>query len=218
MAEYTNILNVSNELNGYSINSSTTPSDVTVLKWIEEASSEIDNATGMVWDKRIVSNEVHDYDGSGTFHTYNNPILSVTSLYKEVNGVGGSSESWTLLSEGRLSTQDFMVYKPEGEIVFHGSRMPQAGFQNLKVSYSYGFSTTPVFIERLATLMVAKRMIYSVQSGSATNEGGTVSVGTITVSDPTTFGTNHLKSMSEEINSLFAKAGTLKTYRLDRRY
>jgi hypothetical protein len=218
MGDYTNILNVSNELNGFSINNSSTPSDVTVLGWISEASSEIDNITGKKWDSNLVTNEVYDYDGGGSLLLNNSPIITIASLQFESSGLGGISESWTSLYEGRTSSYDFIVYKNEGEVVFHSSNKPVAGFQNVKITYSYGYSTTPLFIERLATLLVAKRLILSVQSGSATNEGGTVSVGTISVSDPSSFGGNHLKSINDEINMIYSSIGTLKTYRLSRRY
>jgi len=218
MTAYTSVTNVSNELAGYTIDSSSVPSSSVVEGWIRESDEEINLNTGMLWSSTTASSEVHDYDGSGVLFTKYNPVLAVSELLVESNGLGASTSSYQSLTEGRTNANDYIIYKPEGEINFHGSRKPQAGFQNLIVSYTYGFENVPEYITRLSTLMTAKRLIESVQSGSATNEGGTVSVGTISVSDPGSFGTTHLKLINSEIKEILSKIGSFKTYRLDRRY
>jgi len=219
MAEqYTSVTNVSNELNGMTINSSTTPSSSVVSGWIDEARNEIDLTTGMIWTSTVASSEYHDYDGGGILRTYQKPILLITELLAESNGMNATSEGWYSLSEGRLITDDFIKYANPGEVVFHGTKMPIMGNQNICISYTYGFETVPTKITRIATLIAARRTIESIQSGSATNEGGTVSVGTITVSDPTQFGTGRLKQIDDELKTLYSQLGTMKTYRLDREY
>lgn len=215
---YTTVTNISNELNGLTINSSTTPTSSTVDGWITESDAEIDLRTGTIWSSSTASSETHDYGGGGFLRTYQKPIISVTELLAESNGINATTEGWQTLTEGRLITEDFLVYQDEGEIQFHGTNPPIAGFQNIKITYTYGRSSTPSEIQRLSTLMTAKRVIHTVVSGSATTEGGTVSVGTISVGDPSEFGNKRIKQINEEIEELFNRVGKMRTYRIDRRY
>lgn len=216
MASYTTIALVSAELNGFSITASSTPSSSVVTNWIIEASRDVELLTNQVWSSTTATSEYHDYDGSGFFFTYNKPIITITSLHAESNGINATTASWYQLLEGRTIDKDFIVYRDEGEIRFHGNKMPNEGYQNLCVTYTYGYNTTPTEIQRLATLLAAKRVIYSIVNGSATSEGGSISVGTISVSDPSTFGHSHIKNMDMEIESLLSSIGKLKTYRVDR--
>jgi predicted outer membrane repeat protein len=121
------------------------------------------------------------------------------------------------LSEGRTNSKDFIVYLDEAEIEFHGSRVPFSGYQNIRVTYTWGANSVPYQVKRLATLMVAKRVTDSVMNNSATNEGGSLSVGTISISDPSRFGENHRKQVGVEISELFRTIGQFKLYRLNKR-
>ena len=215
---YTTAVKVSEELNGYTLNSTTTPTSSTVDGWIAETDAEINLRRGTVWSSTTASSEIHDYDGGGVLRTYNVPIISVTEVLAESNGINAQTAGWQTLNEGRLINQDFIVYGDQGEIHFHGTQLPLAGYQNMCVSYTYGRTTTPSDITHLATLMAARRVIHTIVSGSATTEGGTVSVGTISVGDPTDFGNKRLKQLDEDIDYLFRKIGQMKTYRIDKRY
>jgi hypothetical protein len=218
MATYTTVEYVGEELNGFDIDSTTTPDISTVNNWIEEESAYIDLRTNQVWGSSTASSEIYDYDGSGIITLRHKPVLSITELKEEENGINGTSESWVELTEGRTNSEDFYVYSSEGDIIFHGTNMPKAGYQKICVSYTYGRTTTPINIQKLATKLVALRVINSVINGSASEEGGSVSVGTITVSDPSTFGITRVREMRQEIESLFNSIGKLKVYALDRRY
>ena len=136
----------------------------------------------------------------------------------ESSGIDASSETWYELEEGRIRTKDYIFYPEEGEILFHGTQKPISGKQNICLTYIWGQESTPVDIKRLATLITAKRTIQTIVGGSATNEGGSVSVGTISVSDPSEFGNRRLERMGTEIDRLFRVCGDMKTYRLNRVY
>jgi len=215
---YTNISSISEELGGFTIDNDSTPNNTTVNSWIDEADAIINERTGKVWTSNTASSEYYDYDGSGSLFTQQSPIISITKLEKEVNGINAESESWTELTEGRLNTQDFIVYKPEGEIVFHGQSMPMAGYQNIRISYTYGKTSCPNIIQRLATMMVARRVINSVINNTSTSEGGSLSVGTIKISDPSIFGDRHVNFLKSEEEELFRTVGVFKTYKINRRY
>ena len=60
---YTTVDNISEELNGYSISTSSIPSSSTVTRWIEEADSIINERTGITWGQTTYTNEYYDYDG-----------------------------------------------------------------------------------------------------------------------------------------------------------
>ena len=215
---YTTIEKIGEELGGYTINAGSIPSSSTVTGWIEEAEQVIDDITNTTYTTATASSELYDYDGSGVLFLANAPTISINELKKEVKGIGAESSEWEVLLEGRTSDKDFYVYLDEGEIRFHGTNTPTKGYKNIMVSYDYGMDSVPGDIERLSTLMVARRVIMSVINKSATEEGGSVSVGTIKVDDPSKFGHDHLKEMKAEELSIIDHVGRFKTYRFKRVY
>lgn len=214
---YTSTANVAAELGGVTIDGSSTPTSTTVDSWIADAKAEIDERSGMTFESTAITSsdyEYHDYDGSGYIFTKNFPIISVESVEFETGGIGGTAETWVAYTEGRTVNDEFVVYKDLGAIKFHTSdtrSMPLAGFQNARLEYTYGYSSVPANVGRLATLLVAKRYLTTVASKTASEEGGSVTVGTISVSDPTNYANARLKQYDEEIKQLFADLiGTLK--------
>lgn len=208
MALYTNIADVAAELGGVTIDGASTPSATVVNHWISEASEEIEELTGRVWAKESVTStnyEYHDYQGDGRIRLLHYPVVTVDSLEYESEGLGASSTAWSTLTEGRTSSANFILYKDIGIIQIHSTangKTPTAGQQNIRVTYTYGYKTTPPLIKRLCSLLVAKRFIQSVANKSASEEGGSVSVGTISVSDPSSYIHNHLESINREIDRL----------------
>lgn len=212
---YTTVDLVSAELNGVIISSTTAPSSTTVTNWITEEDSNIDLMTGQTWTSTTVTDEAYDYDGSGYLRLLNAPVISLTSTSYEANGIGASSESWTDLTEGR--TNDYIAYLSDGELDFISS-VP-AGKQNVKVSYVYGYDTTPGYIQRLATLKVVQRFISAGVNSSAKDEGGSVSVGDISISDPSNFSADYVKSIDTEIRHIIDyDIGKSKVHRKKRYY
>lgn len=216
MAEYTTVARVSAELNGLEISASTVPSSSSVTQWIQDASAEVDLMTSQVWGSEAVSSEYYDYDGSGIIRLNNAPIISVSEFLTESSGLNAVA-TWGSLSEGRTANDSFILYKDEGELQIHGTIKPKAGYQNLCISYIHGYASIPDSVAALTTKIAAKKVIESVNSGSATNEGGTVSVGTITVTDPGNYGNTTVASLDKEIQALAASIGKLKTFRINRR-
>ena len=196
---YTSISKVSALLNGVTIDGSSVPSSTVVNDWIAESDNEIDVRTGKVWSSSAVTDEILDYDGSGYLRLPDTPVTSITSLSYNLYPFGNTSSSWTALTEGR--TEDFILNSDEGEIIFTDSTVP-AGERRIKVSYVKGDATTPKWIERLSTLMTARNFIESVVLGSASNEGGSITVGNISISDPTTFSSQQIINIDNEIESL----------------
>lgn len=212
---YATYIDVSNELNGLTINASTTPSSTLVESWISEGDSWIDLTTGKVWSSTTATSTYLDYDGSGTLRLPLSPVVSVTSILFESDGLGSASTTWTALTEGR--TNDFILYKDEGEIKFFGNNYPTAGYQNICVTYVYGYNTTPSYIKRLSTLMATKRVIGATLNGMAQEEGGSVTVGNISITDPTNFSVDYVTKINNEIEGILNGIGRNRIFR-DTRY
>ena len=213
---YTYVDLVSAELNDLEIGSSTTPSINTVNMWIEDATADINLRTGKVWESTVATSVYLDYDGSGFLKFPENPLLTVTELKYEVNGLGADSVSWSTLTEGR--TGNFITYVLDGEIEFFGDYIPPKGYQNICVSYTYGYATTPAYITRLATLLVASRVIKATINASAQGEGGSVTVGNISITDPSNFSVGYIKDMKSEIDDIYKRIGTTNVFVGKRHY
>jgi hypothetical protein len=129
-----------------------------------------------------------------------------------------------LLLEGGFG-KNYLLYEDVGEVEFiNGNNatnivVPRSGKKRLRASYVYGYAVVPLEIQRLTTLLVAKRVIMSLASSQSNTEGGSIQVGTIRVSDPSNFSVNYLKSLNQEVSDLFGSIGQgLKVFRYDRVY
>lgn len=200
---YTDADSVSAILNGVTISGTTTPSDDQVDAWIAQASNELEVMTGRIWTSTTASSVILDYDGSGYLRLPKSPVISISSLEYNKQGLGSSSSEWTSLTEGR--TNDFIFYSDEGEVQFFGSNTPPAGQQRIRVSYTYGYASTPLWVEKLCAQMVARRFIASVVQGDAKEQGGSITVGNITISDPSTFSASFLRQLDTEIEDTLGK-------------
>jgi hypothetical protein len=202
--------------------SSTTPTLSSVNNWINEESALINLMTHEIYSSTTVSSTYVDYDGSGILRFPHAPLISITSIEYNVYGEGLAS-SWVALTEG--IDKNYISYLDEGEACFVSgvnvtvNVLPRAGKQRLRLSYVYGYNTVPTEIQRLCTLMVAKRVIMSLINSQANSEGGEIQVGTIRVADPSNFSPNYVKAMTEEIRQAQMDMGSkLKTYRIPRVY
>lgn len=216
---YTTLAKVCAELGiaSSTITASSVPSTSDIDAWIGEAKAEIDLYSGRVWESTAISSsapEYYDYDGSGSLLLFNRPVISVEKLEIETMGVGATSSSWTTLTEGRTSSASFELYKDEGIVRFHPSTesRPLFGSRNVRVAYTHGKSTTPLIITRLATMIVAERYITTFANASAGSQGGSITVGPISISDPGSFSINRLNNIRSEKERLFKLVGTTKSF------
>ncbi len=217
MATYATVQDVSNELNGLTIDASSVPSSATVDTWIAQESKFLELDTGRIWGSETITNEYLDYDGSGYLRLDKAPIISITKLENERNGINGTSEVWLELTEGRTVSNSFIKYKDEGELKFHGSTLPIAGYQNIRVTYIAGYTSTNSAVVSIVAKKVALRVIDAALNEQSSAEGGNVTVGAISISDPSVFSLDRVKSMTSDIQSLSKSLGTFKTFRYNRR-
>ena len=202
--------------------STTTPSLDTVNRWISEESRLIELKTGQVFANSAETSVYFDYDGSGIFRLPNSPIISIEELKYNENGLG-TAASWLTLTEG--NAYNFILYKDEGEIEFFAGESatnkitPKAGNKKLLISYTHGYAEVPYEIVKLCTLLVSKRVIMTLINSQSNSEGGNIQVGTISVTDPSNFSVNYIKSMNQEISDLWNTIGqNFNTFRFTRVY
>lgn len=200
----------------------TSPTLATINTWIEEESRYVDYLSNNIFSATAVSSTYVDYDGSGILRFPHAPLASITSV-RYNNGTENSAVSWITLEEGY--DKDYLSYLDEGEIEFVSGAnsandvTPISGSKKFCLSYYYGVSTVPLTVRKLVTLLVAKRTILSLATSQANTEGGSVTVGTISVTDPSNFSTTQIKNMNLEIADLTKSLGNNNvTYRITRSY
>lgn len=183
-----------------SFSGSTLPSLSQVTSWITEESDNVDGLSGDVFSATTYIEYV-DYDGdTDRIQTRHSPIVSVTSV--EYNSVAlGQTASWAT----KVSGTDYTTYNHRGEIfIIKTNWQPSEGEKRIRITYVGGYSTTPPKIQKLATKMVAQRVIDSllhsdVQNG---NDGGEIQVGSIRIVDPASYGVNTYKQLVQDIKDL----------------
>lgn len=223
-ARYATYTDVAAELGGVTITAASTPSSSTVDGWLSDSEAEIELLSGQVYATTAISSsdwEYHSYDGSGVIRLNKWPVQSVQLIQYEENGIGADTESWETMTEGYTGSGSFILYKDVGAIKLHGntvSQTPVPGHQNVRVAYTHGHTSVPRTVKQLATKMAARRYIQSVANESSTTGGGAISVGAISISDPTNYVTTYLSSINKDISDLQAKlVGTLRVVNYDAR-
>ena len=146
----------------------------TIIKVGQAIEAQIDELTGRTWDDNqgsyyTATQEYHNCDGAtstwpdsigsanvssqSVYFTKNTPIQSVTTF--QINKVSGTgTPSWTTLTE---ADNQIRVKGSIGRIeITDSSNFPAAGKDNVRITYTYGSSSVPYDIKRLAILMTAK--------------------------------------------------------------
>ena len=210
MSSYITVEQVSEELNGLSITASTTPSTDTINSWIEQESDLLERETNKIWGNATITDEILDYDGSGVIRTNYSPIISITSVYYD-NGT--TSENWVELTEGKYN--DFITYNTEGELILTSNNISY-GRQKIKITYVAGYSVPNATVQKIISKRVAQRVISTILNEQGSSQGGSISVGAISISDPTTFSVNNYQRLDKDIDMLISSLGSLKVYRYNR--
>jgi len=204
--------------------SATVPTLTQVNNWIEEESTNIEVTTGVIFASTVVTSELNDYEntGEGIFRIKAAPILSFDTIRYNVNS-NSVAPSWVTLESG--AGYNYLEYLDEGEIEFISGNLavnkitPNSGKQRFMLDYTKGYTTTPLEVQKLATLTVAKRVIETILNSQANTEGGSIQVGTIRVTDPGSFSTNYISGLGKSINDLYYSIGQkFKTFRGTRVY
>ena len=138
----------------------------------EQVEGEIDSLTNSKFDDNDgafyspsvmeggVSPELHDqrYSTQDSYFTKFIPINSVTTFQKNNNGEGQSTDFETLTA----SDNDIAVDNVTGRVkIIDSGELPATGAGHVKITYTFGRSTTPQDIKQLAIMMTGRRMVQS---------------------------------------------------------
>jgi len=184
-----------------SFSSSTNPTLDTVEQWIKEESRHIDLDATRQYDLTSYTQTI-DYNGSETITLKHTPIVTVSSLLYSTARLGTSDYA---LSATKTEDTDFTVDTEKGEIIIlFNNWNPQEGRKRIQVTYTAGFTTIPLYVQKLATKMVAKRVLDSImqQDLNEKKSGKSISVGSISIVKPSDFGVSSYKALSTDIAEL----------------
>jgi hypothetical protein len=200
----------------------TLPTDTSIDAWITQASRQVELMTNTIFTRTTTSSEL--YDWSATTTILNLPVsdlISVTKVEYNISGAG-VTPSWVTLTEGQDA--DYIVYTAYNEIEFtRGTNAvvkgyPGYGKQKLRLTYIHGFSTTPLEVQYLTTLIVAKRVVQTLMAYQANTKMGEVTVGPVRVADPSQFSINYMRFINDEIDRVAnSLALTYKTFKFSTR-
>jgi len=183
----------------------TNPTIGTVNTWISEASAIIDEQAGSVFASTTYTDEYIDYEGSETILLKHAPVVSVTSVSYNNNPLGSSlGDDWDV----KVADTDYSLYENRGELLLLLNNFkPSEGRKRIKVTYVAGYATAPATIQLLATKMVTSRVIESLLNNNVNegNDGGSVSVGSISIVEPASYGVNSYKQLKSEVDTLMAQ-------------
>jgi len=215
MSQYTTSTDVANEIRAAVLFSATTiPSLTTITDWIEQESSYIDEEMGNTLNGQTVATAYVDYSGDSFILLRNTPVISITSLCYAQSEVGTSTyPNYKTLVEDT----DYLLYPEEGKIDFiFNNFSPSEGKKRFRIIYTAGASTTSPLIKKLCTKLVAERVISSlifnnIEEG---NDGGSISVGSISIVEPASYGVASYRQLKTDINDLFKEiTGGFGVYR-----
>ena len=173
--------------------------DDQISRAIEKADSEINELTGRKWDTSADFTEEFDflkkktesdydiyqrtesgssdYFGEDYIVTKYLPLASVSLIqfYDE----NGDEETTDRLTSAVNYPDDYEFYN-YGKVVLKNMRV-STGYKKIKITGTYGQSTTPTYIQELSSLMAAVRLYVNISGGSY-NDVTSYSLGGTTVS------------------------------------
>lgn len=200
--EYTTLQLVSAELQTTTqFSPSTTPSSGDVLEWIAEESAYINGLANTIFGSTTYSSEYIDYDGENDLLLENSPLLSVTSVEYNHYPIGSSlGSSW----ETMVAEEDYTVYTDRGIIRILSNWNPDPGTKRIRVTYVAGYEVIPYQVRKLCTKLVAERVLSTLiaKNINERNDGGTVSIGSVSITEPSAYGIQSFKQLKNDIESL----------------
>lgn len=216
--EYTTTSLVQAELQSTTaFSSSTTPSDSEVTNWIQEESAYINNLADTVFSTTAITSsdpEYIDYDGGHTLVLENGPLISVEQIRYNKNKLGSSAGAdWEVQTEDT----DFTVYDGDMSMLrILDNWSPKRGLKRIEAQYTYGYTTTPLEVQKLATKLVAQRVLETLinKNVNERNDGGEVEVGPIRIVEPESYGVSSYIQLKSDIENI--KEEIVKEFRVQR--
>lgn len=196
----------------------TFPTLATCEQWISQDSEAINDKAGSFIGLTAYE-ETIDYNGQDSIFLKNTPIVGEVEVLYSPSNIGSPDYS---LSDTKVEDVHFVLYREGGELepIFNNWN-PKVGNKRLKVTYNAGYDPIPGRITKLATKMVAKRVIDAVvqQDIAEKQSGKSISIGSVQIVKPSNFGVQQYTIMNEEIKQLSEDlVGNFSVHRYGMRY
>jgi hypothetical protein len=179
----------------------TSPKLSTVNTWIEQASDKINHWSGRIWGV-FQYIEYRDYDYEDFILLKRAPVIAISSIMYNTNPIGSEQgEAW----ETKEEDTHYTLYDEQGRVDLIKTRFnPIAGKKRFKITYLAGFTTTPGYITELCTKLVTDRLLSSLLNNRLDegNDGGSISVGSISIVEPGAYGVSNYKRLQDDIKEL----------------
>ena len=210
-----------------------------VRKIILRNEAEIDERSGTKFTSTTVTDEYYDYNqyttwtspeglafprrsGYGSYNrgdsmgaTFNDslrlnsyPLLTITSLYKNAAG-DYQTDNWDELDEQTGTGGDFIIYKDIGVIQFV-NKSPNYGRRQVKISYTYGYSSVPKTVERLCILLSIRDVLISKRNSDSSKSQNSLSVDGFSRGPMGGTATTYQNWLNSEIERLWLVVGDLE--------
>lgn len=182
--------------------SATLPALADVTNWINEESAYVNSIANLVFGSTAYDQYI-DYEGETIIPLDNTPIISVTAVLYNSSYLGQTNyaTSWTTLT----SEVDYTVYADRSYIqLLMNTIRPTAGIKKFRIQYTAGYATIPLDVQKLVTKLVALRVLDTLlqKNVNERNDGGSVSVGSISIIEPASYGVGSLKKIKSDIELL----------------
>lgn len=122
--------------------------DALLQEFIDRLSAWVESYCGRTFAQAAYADELHDGDGTSRLVVKQRPIVSVASLFDDIDRQFGAGT--------QIDAEDFVVYPERGEIRLDGLVFAQ-GLQNVKVTYTAGFSQIPLDLQQAVIELIADR-------------------------------------------------------------
>ncbi|MHA1876682.1 MAG: hypothetical protein ACTSUC_09600 [Promethearchaeota archaeon] len=136
--------------------------DSIVANLISSSDKQIEEETGRTYGQTIGSVEYLDVeDEQDTFFLKNYPVLTLSSVEQNIEASITKTPNWSASSQG--IGNDYIANDADLEIgkFMFIDNFPYVGPNRLKVTYDYGYTTTPLLVKELSILLSIRKMTNS---------------------------------------------------------
>lgn len=232
MPRYTTEALVEAEI-GNSITGSTTPTSTQLTTWIDEAENLIDERIGTSFTSGTVTNAIIPFTehtsykssqiiaaeglrvDSQRLSTYDSvfllnerfqrvkPIISISSLQINTAGSNIVADVWESMSQNSGSAGDFILDSEAGLVTFYQDK-PTFGLQRgVRWSGNFGYTSTPLRVQMLATKLVARRILQMKAKASQFSSIDSISLESISINKRIGDTVTYLHELDRETEDLF---------------
>ncbi len=183
-----------------SFDTSTIPTLATVERWIDEVDEYINTLGGRNFEE-VTYSEIIDYDGQCVVPLEHSPLTGITDVLYTTSDLGTVAYA---LTNTASATTDYNFYEDSSELIITTPSRFRVGRKTIQVDYTAGYAVVPNDVQMLSTKMVAQKVLNSLLTGNVNsgNDGGEISVGSIRIVEPGSYGVNSYVKLGETVKEL----------------